>query len=141
MACTLSVLCFFLQSTCRFRASNGTCDNATLVRRNSSDIESATEVNLQRPEMLQSLYHMWRTTRDEKYRGYAWDALMAMIKFQKVDTGGFAESVHIMQSIPGQNDRQHSHLLSETLKYALLLFGQDDLLGAGQVMSGGHPFG
>lgn len=43
--------------------------------------------NLLRPEALEAFWYMWRMTRDEKYRTWAWEVFQAFQKHCRVRDG------------------------------------------------------
>ena len=46
--------------------------------------------NLLRPESMESLFVMWRVTRDPVYREWGWLMFRAWERFARVITGGYA---------------------------------------------------
>lgn len=80
---------------------------------------------MQRPETVESLFYLYRLTKDERYREWGWKIFQAFETHTKVQEGGYAclKNVHT----PGKlRDRMESFFLTETLKYLYLLFGDDD---------------
>ena len=60
--------------------------------------------NLLRPETMESLFVLWRVTRDSQYRRWGWAMLRAWERFCRVATGGYASldsvlQVHCMQTL------------------------------------------
>lgn len=79
--------------------------------------------NLMRPETVESLFVMWRITREEKYREWAWIIFTAFRKHLHVgEKGGYTSIDNVMQSPPQQRDNMESFWLAETLKYLYLIF-------------------
>ena len=80
---------------------------------------------MQRPETVESLFYMYRLTKDERYREWGWEIFQAFEKYTKVEGGGYAclKSVYTAGNF---RDRMESFFLTETLKYLYLLFGDDD---------------
>ncbi|CBY34738.1 unnamed protein product [Oikopleura dioica] len=78
-----------------------------------------------RPETVESYFYLWRLTKDEKYREWAWDVVQALEKHCRTEFG-FAglKSVKTGQ----KNEIQESFLLAETLKYLFLIFSDDELI-------------
>ncbi|CBY34739.1 unnamed protein product [Oikopleura dioica] len=78
-----------------------------------------------RPETVESYFYLWRLTKDEKYREWAWDVVQALEKHCRTEFG-FAglKSVKTGQ----KNEIQESFLLAETLKYLYLIFSDDELI-------------
>lgn len=82
--------------------------------------------NLMRPETVESLFVMWRLTRDEKYREWAWTIFKSFEKYLHVDNGqGFTSLNNVMEDPPSQRDNMESFWLAETLKYLYLIFAEE----------------
>jgi len=75
---------------------------------------------LLRPETVESIFIMWRTTGDVKWRERGYAIFQAINKFTRTEFG-FA-SVHGVDGNPRQLDEMPSWFLAETLKYLYLLF-------------------
>eukprot|EP00049_Salpingoeca_infusionum_P004140 m.75160 g.75160 ORF g.75160 m.75160 type:complete len:702 (-) comp12434_c0_seq6:1305-3410(-) len=77
-----------------------------------------------RPEMAESLYYLYKATKDVKWRQYGLEILDSLLKLV-VPCG-----VHVLRNVetkePG--DWMESFFLSETLKYLFLLFDDQDPL-------------
>lgn len=83
--------------------------------------------NLLRPETVEALFVMWRTTREPIYREWGWNIFQAFEMHCRVE-GGYA-GVRDVTQLPVENDStMQSFFLAETLKYLFLLFGPDDVL-------------
>lgn len=84
--------------------------------------------NLLRPETVESLFYMYRFTKDKKYREWGWQIFRAFMKYTKID-GGFSSINNVKSpSNPGFKDKLESFFLAETLKYLFLLFSDDPKL-------------
>lgn len=82
--------------------------------------------NLMRPETVESLFVMWRITRDEKYRDWAWKIFTAFETYSHVGEGqGFTSLANVMEDPPTQRDNMESFWLAETLKYLYLIFAEE----------------
>lgn len=97
-------------------------------------------------QTVESLYILWRTTGDVKWRNRGWDIFQAIERHTKTDSGySNIDMVHTshptpMDSMPRYAPRNQSHrqqlflnvpssyFLAETLKYLYLLFANEDLL-------------
>lgn len=86
---------------------------------------------LQRPEVVESLFYLWRATHDQKYRDWGWAIFQAIEKHCKKEAG-YSGTTSVSQDPPESNDRQESWFLAETLKYLYLLFSDDDVLDLSQ---------
>ncbi len=90
---------------------------------------------LQRPEVAESLFYLWRATHDDRWRDMAWSIAQSINTWCRVD-GGFTGvkdvSVSDLDKIE-YDDVQQSWFLAETLKYLYLIFEDDSKIDiAGQ---------
>eukprot|EP01062_Namystynia_karyoxenos_P061528 TRINITY_DN5387_c0_g2_i2.p2 TRINITY_DN5387_c0_g2~~TRINITY_DN5387_c0_g2_i2.p2 ORF type:complete len:734 (+),score=214.77 TRINITY_DN5387_c0_g2_i2:3309-5510(+) len=83
---------------------------------------------LLRPEYVESLFIMWRITKDQRYRDWGWEAFSAMSHHCRAPSGGFSgvKDVRRLPCVP--DDVQQSFFLAETLKYLFLLFADDSIV-------------
>ncbi len=97
--------------------------------------------SLLRPETLESLFVLWRLTKDPVYREWGWEIFKAISSHARVRTGGFSGVKDVMATPVQWNDKMDSFFLAETLKYAFLLFADDDLLPLDKVVfnTEAHP--
>lgn len=51
-----------------------------------SVLQPADRHNLLRPETVESLFYLYRFTKDTKYRDWGWDILQSFNKYTKVNT-------------------------------------------------------
>lgn len=79
-----------------------------------------------RPETFETLYLTYRLTKNEKYRDYGKRMMDAIVKHCRVPTGGYAPARDPRQEHPSQGGVMHSFFIAETMKYAFLLFSDDD---------------
>lgn len=112
------------------------------VRMSSQDIFLSSDVNHQRPEIFESIFYLWRHTKQERYRTLAWNLFQAIVSHQRVESGGFAECTNA--NVSGNItlvDMQQSFLISETFKYLYLTFSPDSTLDLKQWVfnTEGHP--
>lgn len=105
-------------------------------------IKSADAFSLLRPESAESLFYLWRITRDPIYRQWGWDLFQALETHAKVADGGYASIEDVREAKPKQRDKMESFFLAETLKYLFLLFDDADLLPLDRVVfnTEAHPF-
>ncbi|KAI0369832.1 seven-hairpin glycosidase [Pilatotrama ljubarskyi] len=80
-----------------------------------------------RPETIESIYIMWRTTGNPVWRERGWDIFQAIEREAKT-ASGYASLKKVTQSPAPQSDEQPSYFLAETLKYLYLLFRNEDLV-------------
>ncbi|KAI0675938.1 seven-hairpin glycosidase [Trametes maxima] len=78
-----------------------------------------------RPETIESIYIMWRTTGNPVWRERGWDIFQAIERETKTPSG-YASLRQVGQSPAPQADDQPSYFLAETLKYLYLMFTNDD---------------
>ncbi|KAJ7266222.1 glycoside hydrolase, partial [Mycena rebaudengoi] len=79
------------------------------------------------PEIVESLFIVWRLTGDKRYRDYSWAVFSATEKHCRQKEGGYATVMHVDRMPVVPLDKQETFFLSETLKY-LLTFSDDTLL-------------
>uniref|UniRef100_A0A7N6ATK4 alpha-1,2-Mannosidase n=1 Tax=Anabas testudineus TaxID=64144 RepID=A0A7N6ATK4_ANATE len=89
-------------------------------------VKPADRHNLLRPETVESLFYMYRFTKDTKYRDWGWEILQSFNKYTKVSGGGYTSINNVCDPVnPGPRDKMESFFLGETLKYLYLLFSDD----------------
>ncbi|XP_029372403.1 endoplasmic reticulum mannosyl-oligosaccharide 1,2-alpha-mannosidase isoform X1 [Echeneis naucrates] len=89
-------------------------------------VKPADRHNLLRPETVESLFYMYRFTKDTKYRDWGWEILQNFNKYTKVPGGGYTSINNVRDPVnPGPRDKMESFFLGETLKYLYLLFSDD----------------
>ncbi|KAK9460685.1 glycoside hydrolase [Lipomyces oligophaga] len=107
-------------------------------------IKPADTHNLQRPETVESLFIMWRITKDPVYREWGWNIFQAWRKYAKLpDRNGYSSLESVNDIPPRFRDNLESFWLAETLKYLYLLFEDDEsVLPLQEVVfnTEGHPF-
>uniref|UniRef100_UPI00398ECB87 endoplasmic reticulum mannosyl-oligosaccharide 1,2-alpha-mannosidase-like isoform X5 n=1 Tax=Pristiophorus japonicus TaxID=55135 RepID=UPI00398ECB87 len=90
------------------------------------EVKPADRHNLLRPETVESLFYMYRFTRDKKYQDWGWEILQNFNKYTRVGTGGYTSINNVRSSEnPEPRDKMESFFLGETLKYFFLLFSDD----------------
>lgn len=94
-----------------------------------------------RPEVIESYFYMWRITKDEKYRDWAWDAVEALEKYCRTENG-YSGIKDVNNPEPQKDDVQQSFFIAETLKYLYLIFSEDDLISFDKFVfnTEAHPF-
>ena len=81
--------------------------------------------NIQRPETVESIFIMYRLTKDPKYREWGWKIFQAFETNMRVE-GGYASVSNVNRNPPPHVDKMESFFLAETLKYLFLLFGDNN---------------
>lgn len=51
------------------------------------DMQAGTVGNQLRPEVVESLFYMWRFTGDVRYQQWAWRIFLSFEKYSKVESG------------------------------------------------------
>ena len=84
--------------------------------------------NILRPETVESLFMLYRLTKDNKYREWGWKIFKAFEKNAKVEGCGYASLKSVLNTDPSRNkdNKMESFFVAETLKYLFLLFTDDD---------------
>ncbi|KAK6017883.1 glycosyl hydrolase family 47 [Ostertagia ostertagi] len=100
----------------------------------SSSLEIQTQV-------VETWFYLWRITKQDKYREWAWNVVLALEKYAKVE-GGYS-GIRDVYSVPVQHDDvQQSFLFAELFKYLYLIFADDNVLplNAWVFNTEAHPF-
>jgi len=85
------------------------------------DYPSASQDYLLRPETIESVYLLYRTTKDQVWRERGWEMWQAVLRETRVENG-FASAGNLQGGNIIHKDDQPSYFLAETLKYYYLLF-------------------
>ena len=85
---------------------------------------------------------MWRSTHDQKYRDWAWEAFQAIEKHCRLE-GGYAGLQDVGSPNPINDDTQQTFFLAETLKYLYLTFCDDSVVPLDEYVfnTEAHPLG
>ncbi|KAG0380143.1 mannosyl-oligosaccharide alpha-1,2-mannosidase [Mortierella sp. AD032] len=79
-----------------------------------------------RPETVESLFILYRTTGDSKYQEYAWKIAQAIEKHCRTKDG-YSGLINVMDASEGMTDTMPSHFMSQTLKYLYLIFDDPEV--------------
>lgn len=93
-----------------------------------------------RPEAIESLFYLYRVTKDPRYREYGWEIFQAMEKHART-ANGYGTVTDVSQ-VPAQvEDSTESFFLAETLKFHYLLQGPEQVLPLDEYVfsSQAHP--
>ena len=92
-------------------------------------MHTADAHNLLRPETLESLFVLWRVTRNETYREWGWQIFRAFEMHARQDgpNGGYTDLASVLEAPPPRRNKMESFFLAETLLYAFLLFEDVDV--------------
>jgi len=85
--------------------------------------------NIQRPEAVEALFYLWRTTHEQKYRDYAWEIFQNFEKVLRVENGYVGlQNAWSPTAKNTPKDVMSSFFLAETIKYFYLIFSDDDVI-------------
>uniref|UniRef100_A0A915AN77 alpha-1,2-Mannosidase n=1 Tax=Parascaris univalens TaxID=6257 RepID=A0A915AN77_PARUN len=96
---------------------------------------------IQRPEVIETWFYLWRATHDEKYRDWCWSAAQAIQKYCRT-ASGYSGIRDVYTTNVELDDVQQSFLFAETFKYLFLVFSEDEVLPLGKWVfnTEAHPF-
>jgi len=90
-------------------------------------VKPADRHNLLRPETVESLYYMYKITKNKRYQDYGWSIFQAFERYTKVPEGGYTSINDVTNTENVQpKDKMESFFMAETLKYLYLLFENDN---------------
>jgi mannosyl-oligosaccharide alpha-1,2-mannosidase len=107
----------------------------------AKSIKANEKYYILRPEVIEAYFYMWRFTKDQKYRDWAWDAAQAIEASCRTDAG-FSGIKDVYDPNSPKDDVQQSFFFAETLKYLFLIFSDDDVLPLDKFVfnTEAHPF-
>ena len=96
-------------------------------------IDTRDKHYLLRPETVEALFVLWRTTGKAEWRADGWRIFQALERSCRVRGPGDAEHGYsglrdVTAAQPAFDDMQQSFFMAETLKYLYLLFSPSDLI-------------
>lgn len=91
-------------------------------------VKPADSHNLLRPETAESLFILYRITKDPVYRDWGWAMFQAFERHCRVESGGYSSLSSVLHVPPPMRDKMESFFLAETLKYLFLLFADDNII-------------
>eukprot|EP00889_Picochlorum_renovo_P001144 jgi/Picre1/28174/NNA_003580.t1 len=97
------------------------------INMQTEEISNLNRPYLQRPEVVESMFYLWRATHDRMYRDWGWSVVEALNQYCKQEAG-YSGLVNANVIPPMSDDSQQSWFLAETLKYLYLLFSDDGAL-------------
>eukprot|EP01059_Diplonema_ambulator_P000212 TRINITY_DN1017_c0_g1_i2.p1 TRINITY_DN1017_c0_g1~~TRINITY_DN1017_c0_g1_i2.p1 ORF type:complete len:522 (+),score=58.04 TRINITY_DN1017_c0_g1_i2:78-1568(+) len=95
-----------------------------------------------RPEVLESLFVLYRQTKNPMYQDWAWEIFLAIEKYCKTPYG-YSGLTDVDAPSGGFKDNQmQSFFLAETVKYLYLIFSEEELLPLDKYVlsTEAHPF-
>lgn len=87
----------------------------------------SVERSIMRPEVLESIWYMWRLTGNPKYRRWGWRIFTAYERHARVQHGYGGVEFSRDKHNAVIHDAMESFWLAETLKYLYLLFADDSV--------------
>ncbi|KAK6466015.1 mannosyl-oligosaccharide 1,2-alpha-mannosidase [Scheffersomyces coipomensis] len=102
--------------------------------------------NLQRPETVESLFILYRLTKDDKYRVWGYEILQSFIAHSKITNSKGEVSYTCLDDVtiipPPKADNVESFWWAETLKYLYLLFDDTNKIPLDKYVfnTEAHPF-
>ncbi|WIA21674.1 hypothetical protein OEZ85_000844 [Tetradesmus obliquus] len=96
----------------------------------------------QQPELLESLFYLWRITGNATYRDWGWQIFRAMRMWTRLPNGAFACLASPTQAPFNYIDNTQEWWLSESMKYLWLLFSDHSVLPLEEwvINTEGHPY-
>ncbi|KAM0750984.1 seven-hairpin glycosidase [Meredithblackwellia eburnea MCA 4105] len=90
-------------------------------------VSGVNGVYMGRPEAIESVFYMWRTTGDRYWQDKGWSMFTAWVK-ASITEAGFATLKDVTSQDSGLTDDIQSFVYAETFKYYYLLFSPFDLV-------------
>ncbi|CAD6190939.1 unnamed protein product [Caenorhabditis auriculariae] len=135
-----------LAETCHESYARATTGIGPEAFRFNSGSEAKTDAKperyyILRPEVVETWFYLWRITKKEKYRDWAWDHVQNLEKYCKVGVG-YSGIKDVYESTVQHDDVQQSFLFAELFKYLYLIFSEDSVLPLDQWVfnTEAHPF-
>lgn len=96
---------------------------------------------IQRPEVIEGWFYLWRVTHDPKYREWCWEAAQAIEKYCRTPNG-YSGIRDVYKKEVEWDDVQQSFIIAETFKYLFLVFSDDDVMALSEWVfnTEGHAF-
>ena len=124
--------------------NRGTCPAARLF--SLANDEPRTEQSWRgRPELVESLYVLWRLDPDEprraRYREIGWEIFVALRRCCRLEWGYAPHLRDVGATLPQLGNHLESYFFAETLKYLFLLFSPEETfdLDAHVLTTEAHP--
>ncbi|CAK0772077.1 hypothetical protein CVIRNUC_003926 [Coccomyxa viridis] len=83
--------------------------------------------NLLRPEAMEAMFVLWRTTKNPVYKDWAWQMFQAFQEHCRAEAG-YAGLKDVTVMPPEKDNTMQSFWLAETLKYLWLIFASPDVI-------------
>lgn len=86
-------------------------------------VKPADAFSLLRPEAVESLFYLYRITKNPMYQDWGWNIFQALEKHAKIRSGGYSSLRRVDTSHPTTViNKMESFFVAETVKYLFLLF-------------------
>eukprot|EP00668_Euglena_longa_P001373 GGOE01001627.1.p1 GENE.GGOE01001627.1~~GGOE01001627.1.p1 ORF type:complete len:610 (+),score=134.32 GGOE01001627.1:261-1832(+) len=107
----------------------------------AQDWQTISPKYLLRPEVAESLFILWRKTKNDHYRDRAWQIFQRIAQHCRTPLA-YSGLEDVTEVPPKWNDSMQSFFLAETLKYLFLIFSPDDVLPLDKFVlsTEAHPF-
>lgn len=81
-----------------------------------------------RPDLAETYFILYRVTRENKYREWAWQLAQAFYRHCRTTSGGYSD-LNTVDTVPTiKADYQRASFISATLKFLYLIFTDEDLV-------------
>lgn len=103
--------------------------------------DTTSSQNILRPEVVESLYHLYAVTKDPIYREWGWEIFEAIETYCKTEVA-YGEFPNVANVTASPRDKMESFFLAETVKYLYLLFDPEtevDILTTHVFNTEAHP--
>jgi mannosyl-oligosaccharide alpha-1,2-mannosidase len=101
-----------LQSRSNKPPSLARSSNSEAIWKKDCNIKPLDAHNLQRPETVESLFLMWRITKDPIYREWGWEIFKAFLEYSTIELGeGFSSLDDVNKIPPSRRDNMESFWL------------------------------
>jgi hypothetical protein len=119
-----------LTDTCmRFYEESGHGLGGETVYVSKDKLSPADSRYLLRPEVIESVFYLWRYTKDQKYRTFG-ETMITKLETHCRNTVGY----HTISGAGFPGDKMESFFLAETLKYLYLLFSDDNVMSCKTIL-------
>ena len=101
--------------------------DSAVMNMDTGELHLQSNFYFQRPEVVESLFYLWRATHDVRWREMAWSIIQAIDEHCRVECGysGVRDATAVSPNQVKHDDVQQSWFLAETLKYLFLIFEDD----------------
>ena len=92
-------------------------------------------------ELAESYFTLWRLTKDEIYREYAWELAQSIHRHSRLPTGTYSDIKNVQHDPTEKANYANHQFLSSTFKFLYLTFVDDTEMPLDKwfFTSAGHP--